>query len=117
MSQVRTKGIDLDDIIAAQTFDAAIPRGGCSATELFKLGKVTEAATTSEWRTVVRWQNAINLFLEASEGRIPKQKSLHRQFQTWLKKEKLNWASKDSERAIFHFRIYKGVTGLLQMGS
>ena len=102
---MRTRGIDLDDATADECFNQCILVGSLNASGLFKLTKLTKGGTTSDWSAVKKWQVTLSHVLDYSQGRIPKQKSFHTQFQKWLHSKDISWDVKDTERAIWHARV------------
>ena len=102
----RTKGTDLETSVALRIFSDNVPLSQCKPKELWKLSKVAKNGQSSEWGIFDRCFSTLNDLADAGVGRVPRQKTLHSQFEEWLGNQipPIVWAFKDSDRAVMHIR-------------
>ena len=84
--------------------DSNVPLGKCRPNDLFKLHKIGPDGLAREWHVIKQHYQLISEMLDVSKGRVPKQKVLSHQLDSWLKKNGMTWAFRDVERAVSDLR-------------
>ena len=102
----RTKGVDLSDLKAKELLEGYMPAGKIHAKNVFSVGNISPSGSCSCWKHIKEYSFLISVFLDATEGRAPKQKSFARQFEIFLRGHGHNWSHNDIENACNRFRIY-----------
>ena len=99
---VQRKNMSDDD--ASSVFVAHVPVGRCKPGQLWILPKLTQQGLTSKWGEVSKHYNIISEFIDKTNGHVPLQTPLTRQFASVLKKSELNWSLGDIEKSTYHLR-------------
>ena len=102
---MRTVGVDLTTEVAHKLFSDHVPHDSIKAGALFKLAKITNSWTTSDWASIRRWLPFLSELLDQSGGRIPHSASFLEQFTSWLRQRGFDWAEKDTLRPVTNIRI------------
>eukprot|EP00959_Pyramimonas_sp_CCMP1952_P101870 2130776-Pyramimonas_sp.AAC.1 len=86
----RTEGVDLPPKDARAILNDRVPLAQCRPKELGKLPQKSKDGTCSEWATIRNNESLLSDTLDASRGRIPKQKSVALSLDGWLKNNAMN---------------------------
>ena len=99
----RTKGTCLPEQRAKEILSAHIPMAVCKPTCLLKL-KVTNNGLTSQWSVLNKYKALLQEILEETDGRVPNQKNLQKQFDAFLKDHEMKWCLADVIAPMYNLR-------------
>ena len=81
----KTKGTDVPEQVLTGLLDAHVALATCKPKLLWKLDRINTAGHSSEWATIKKHAQFLSELLDATNGRIPHQKSTVPQLDAWLR--------------------------------
>ena len=94
----RTKGCDMATSDIEILLSSHVNHDAIAPCKLFKYD------SKNRWQCIKSWASLINAILDATSGRIPKQKRWHNQLRKWLQDRSFVWVLGDTERAAYGLR-------------
>ena len=99
------KTVDLDNVAANTILSNNVLHNDIKPRVLFILGKEPNAdGLTRSWGTIAKNFRIIQDILDATQGQVPKQAQLVKQFIKWLEDHGVKWNWSDADKSIQHLR-------------